>query len=53
MNGLNRCFAGAVTPGQGFGIELVTTFVLVTTVLAITDDRRGDLVRHFICSYLT
>ena len=32
-----------VTGAQGFGIELMITFVLVLTVFAVSDERRIDL----------
>lgn len=34
---------GSLTEAQGFGIELLITFVLVFVVLASTDDKRNDL----------
>lgn len=34
---------GDLTEAQGFGIELLVTFVLVFVVLASTDDKRSDL----------
>ena len=40
--GLNT-LQGDVTPGQGFGIEFMITFLLVFTVMASTDENRTDL----------
>ncbi|XP_064611047.1 aquaporin-5-like [Liolophura sinensis] len=37
-NGLNE-----ITPAQGFGVELIITFVLVFTVFATVDGQRHDL----------
>ena len=33
----------SVTPAQGFGVELIVTFVLVMAVFASNDDQRKDL----------
>lgn len=39
------CFGGNVTQIQGFGVELLTVFLLVLVVLAVTDERRDNQVR--------
>lgn len=42
MLGVNR-LRGSVTDAQGFGVELLITFVVVLTVLASLDEKRTDL----------
>lgn len=42
MLGVNR-LRGSVTDAQGFGVELMITFIVVLTVLASLDEKRTDL----------
>lgn len=50
LKGLHGEVIGTTEPsdkinlGQGFGVELIITFVLVFTVLSCTDSRRSDSI---------